>query len=177
MTNVYLFNAAEKEREKAAAYLKANGFRVCLPSVSGEADGVAALFLKKEEETRFAEKLCQAGLGVVVLAEKKTAAAAEQKLAGTGVLVLARPVSGATLAAALKLAAAVGERLRTLDEENGRLRRTISDLKLIDRAKCALIQYLGMSEKTAHRFIEKQAMDRRIPRRDVALEILKAYES
>ena len=61
--------------------------------------------------------------------------------------------------------------------ENSRLKETIGDLKLIDRAKCALIQYLNMTEADAHRFIEKSAMNRRVSRREIALEILKTYES
>ena len=48
---------------------------------------------------------------------------------------------------------------------------------MVDRAKCALIQYLHMSEPDAHRYIEKQAMDLRITRQEVAEEILKTYES
>ena len=67
--------------------------------------------------------------------------------------------------------------MRALVDENERLKATIGELKLIDRAKCALVGYLGMTEKDAHRFLEKQAMDRRLPRREVALEILKAYET
>ena len=79
--------------------------------------------------------------------------------------------------AALACAAKVHERLRAVRSENDRLKSTIGDLKLVDRAKCALIQYLNMTEADAHRFIEKQAMNRRLSRREIALEILKAYES
>lgn len=70
----------------------------------------------------------------------------------------------------------MSERLRAVRRENERLRCTIDDLKLVDRAKCALIQYLNMTEADAHRFIEKQAMNKRVSKRDVALEILKTYE-
>ena len=61
-------------------------------------------------------------------------------------------------------------------EENKKLKNKIRDIKLIDRAKLTLIQYLNMSEEESHRYIEKQAMDRRITKVEVAKNILKIYE-
>ena len=40
-----------------------------------------------------------------------------------------------------------------------------------------LIEYLKLTEPQAHRYIEKQAMDLGLTRRQVALNILKTYES
>ena len=34
----------------------------------------------------------------------------------------------------------------------------------------------GMSEEEAHKYLERQAMDRRMPRADVAREVLDQYE-
>ena len=48
---------------------------------------------------------------------------------------------------------------------------------MVDRAKCILIQYLNMTEPQAHRYIEKQAMDLRVSRREIAQGILQTYES
>ena len=38
-------------------------------------------------------------------------------------------------------------------------------------------QYLNMSEAEAHRYIEKQAMDMRMTKKQVAESILKTYEN
>ena len=65
---------------------------------------------------------------------------------------------------------------KRLMEENKKLKNKIRDIKLIDRAKLTLIQYLNMSEEESHRYIEKQAMDRRITKVEVAKNILKIYE-
>ena len=54
--------------------------------------------------------------------------------------------------------------------------RKIDEIRLVDRAKCALIQYLSMTEAQAHRYIEKQAMDRRTTRGRVAQSIIEIYE-
>ena len=50
------------------------------------------------------------------------------------------------------------------------------EIRLVDRAKCILIQYLDMTEKEAHRHIEKLAMDKRKTRREIAESILRSYE-
>ena len=61
-------------------------------------------------------------------------------------------------------------------EENRRLREKIEELRIVERAKCVLIEHLSFSEEQAHRYIEKQAMDRRMTRRSVAEGILNTYE-
>lgn len=67
-------------------------------------------------------------------------------------------------------------RFEFIINENDKLRKKINDIKLIDRAKLTLIQYLNMSEDEAHKYIEKQAMDLRITKLEVAKNILKIYE-
>ena len=66
--------------------------------------------------------------------------------------------------------------MRRLCDENSKLTQKIEDVRIIDRAKCLLISYLKVNEQEAHRYIEKQAMDMRITRREVAEGILKTYE-
>ena len=136
---------------------------------AADADAVLLLPPLSEEAVQSAvEELSKRGAAVLCVGV--------QPPEGTGALHLQSPVSPAVLLQTLALALEMRARLRALEGENERLKAALSDFKLIDRAKCALIQYLGMTEKDAHRFIEKQAMDRRVPRREVALDILKAYE-
>ena len=61
--------------------------------------------------------------------------------------------------------------------ENKKLLQKIEDIRIIDRAKCLLISYLNMSEPEAHKYIERQAMDMRITKRQVAEGIIKTYEN
>jgi len=98
------------------------------------------------------------------------------KLEEFGVMALPRPLTRAFFWNALKLAGAASARLRTLQSENARLSQRIEDIRLADRAKCALMEYLKMSEADAHRYIEKQAMDLRRTKRQVAESILKTYD-
>ena len=60
---------------------------------------------------------------------------------------------------------------------NWKMQQKLKDIRIVDKAKCLLIQYEGMTEEDAHRRIEKQAMDRRLPKREIAEEILASYSS
>lgn len=94
-----------------------------------------------------------------------------------GVITIAKPIGKALLWNALKLAFATHERIKAIKRENKKLIQKIEDIRIVDRAKCILISHLSLTEPEAHRYIEKQAMDMRQPRRKVAEEILKIYEN
>ncbi|NLM12807.1 MAG: ANTAR domain-containing protein [Epulopiscium sp.] len=98
------------------------------------------------------------------------------KVENYGVFVISKPVNRQVFWSALKLMTASYNRMRGLKNENEQLQKRIEDIRLVDRAKCVLIEYLKMTEAEAHRFIEKQAMDMRITKREVAERILKTYE-
>ena len=63
-----------------------------------------------------------------------------------------------------------------LRTENAKLLDKIAQLRLVDRAKCYLIEKKGYTETDAHRLIEKRAMDTRRSRVEIAQEILDSYE-
>lgn len=92
-------------------------------------------------------------------------------------MVLPKPISRQFFCQSLKLVAAARRRMLGLKNENTRLQKKIDDIRLVDRAKCVLIQYANFTEQQAHRYIEKKAMDQRVSRREVAEDILRTYES
>ncbi|MGN0172534.1 MAG: ANTAR domain-containing response regulator [Acutalibacteraceae bacterium] len=100
-----------------------------------------------------------------------------EKAEQNGVLVLEKPLSRQLFLQTVRIGVATRQRLLWLKNENHSLQNKIEEIRLIDRAKCTLIQYLGLSEPQAHRYIEKQAMDRRTGRLEVAKGILKTYET
>ena len=94
-----------------------------------------------------------------------------------GVLTVSKPINRTLFWVAIKFAKSAGAQLRSVREENNKLKQKIEDIRIIDRAKCILISYLNMSEQEAHRYIEKQAMDMRSTKRTIAEGILKTYEN
>lgn len=111
---------------------------------------------------------------LLVCSELADAAAGAEK---AGALVLEKPLSRGTFEQAVRLAEATRRRMLGLKNENRLLQNKIEEIRLVDRAKCALIQVLRLTEPQAHRYIERQAMDRRISRREVAEGILRTYEN
>ncbi len=94
-----------------------------------------------------------------------------------GVITIAKPISKPLFWNALKMASVMHKRVKAIQSENKKLIQKIEDIRIIDRAKCILISHLSITEPEAHRYIEKQAMDMRLSRRNVAEELLKIYEN
>ena len=110
--------------------------------------------------------------GVILLTKTATADQIADKLQDFGVLVLGKPFTGAQFRQAVQLAASNYKRLAVLRAENAKLLDKIAQLRLVDRAKCYLIEKKHYTETEAHRLIEKMAMDTRRPRGEIAQEIL-----
>lgn len=115
-------------------------------------------------------------LQIMMIVRSELADEVSAKVEDYGVFVVAKPVNRQIFWNALKLMAASHKRMLGLQNENVQLQKKIEDIRYVDRAKCMLIEYLKMTEAEAHRFIEKQAMDMRITKREVAASILKNYE-
>lgn len=115
--------------------------------------------------------------GVILLTKNGTAEQLADTLQSCGVLVLGKPFTAMQFRQAVQMAASCYHRMESLRAENARLADKIAQLRLVDRAKCYLIARRGMSEADAHRLIEKQAMDTRRSRGEVAQEILEEEAS
>lgn len=113
---------------------------------------------------------------LIIITKGELAEEVQNKIKFTGAFVLGRPTSKAVLLQAVKFAEIAGENVKRLTEENRRLERRIEDIKITDRAKACLMQYLKLTEEQAHRHIQKQAMDLRITQRQAAENILLMYE-
>lgn len=99
-----------------------------------------------------------------------------KKLNPYGILILSKPITERLFVQTLNIAVSIYAKIKSIRNETDTLRTKIDDMKIIDRAKLILMQYIGMPENQAHRYIEKQAMDLRITKREAAENILKTYE-
>lgn len=93
----------------------------------------------------------------------------------SGIITLGRPISKGLFRSALLMSDAVVVRMLRAQERIAKLEKQLRETKQIVRAKCLLIEKKGVSEEEAHKFIEKQAMDQRIGRIEVAEEIIDFY--
>lgn len=114
---------------------------------------------------------------LIILTKSELAEEIQGRMKFTGAFVIGRPCSKSALQQAIRFAGIAGENLKRLNEEKHRLERKIDDIKIIDRAKACLMQYLNLTEEQAHRHLQKQAMDLRKTQREVAEDILKTYDN
>lgn len=125
---------------------------------------------------RLAIDLCgKSDAGVLLLVRGECFSDISARAAEFGVMTLEKPVSAQLLTQILRLLCATRERLRKMGERQASVEEKIAEIRLVNRAKWALIQHQGMTEADAHRHIEKQAMDLRLSKREVAEGILKTY--
>ena len=115
-------------------------------------------------------------IGVILVVKNDIEPEILQETEKLGIYIVFKPILKPLLFGTLKMIAATKKRMEELQTENAKLKVKIEEMKIIDRAKFALIQYLNMTEPVAHRYIEKQAINMRMTRKQVSIEILKTYE-
>lgn len=114
--------------------------------------------------------------GVLLILRSEQAEKIGARMEQFGVAVLEKPLSRDLFFSSARLGMTMKSRLDRLLAENHELEVRMEETKLVGRAKCVLIEHLNMTEAQAHHYIEKQAMDLRTSRFEVARGILSAYE-
>ncbi|MCI8526291.1 MAG: ANTAR domain-containing protein [Oscillospiraceae bacterium] len=132
--------------------------------------------LPDDPGTRFAADLCaRQGTAALLLVRTELYAETRAQVTPHGVFTLPKPTTRQTLALALSWMAAARERLRRLEKKTLSIEEKMEEIRLVNRAKWLLVSELSMTEPDAHRYMEKQAMDLCVPKRQVAENILKTY--
>ncbi|MDR0916037.1 MAG: ANTAR domain-containing protein [Oscillospiraceae bacterium] len=179
--------------EKSAAALRETLMRENVPRIAscgsvGEARRALATSdydlvivnspLPDESGIEFAQRLSEKQSGqIMLLVREEIFTETTHNLAEYGIITLSKPLQRAAFWNALMLCRATHRRFRMLQRENTKLQQKIEDIRVVDRAKLILISHLSMSEPEAHKYIERQAMDRRMTRREIADGILRTYEN
>ena len=127
--------------------------------------------------TRLALYICEnSGAGVLLLVKAEHYPDINGRVSPFGVLVLPKPASSQTVSQSLQLLCGTRERLRRMEQKTASIEEKMEEIRIITRAKLLLMEQLKMTEKEAHRYIEKQAMDRCVTRRKIAESILAIYQ-
>ena len=112
---------------------------------------------------------------VLLMVRAELQAEIYDKVAEHGVFVLPKPTSKPTMAIALSWLSSAREKLRKTEKKTLSIEEKMEEIRIVNRAKWILIRELKLDEPEAHRYIEKQAMDRCISKRIVTEEIIKTY--
>lgn len=115
--------------------------------------------------------------GIILLVKAEYADQIQEKVEESGVFVVSKPINRVLMFSALKFVNASHKKILAIRQREQQLNKRLEDMKTVDRAKCCLIQYLNMSEDEAHHHIERQAMNLRKTKREIAQDIIKTYEA
>mgnify|MGYP000120218184 FL=1 len=127
--------------------------------------------------TRLALNICDnSGAGVLLLVKAEHYPDINGRISPFGVLVLPKPATSQAVSQSLQLLCGTRERLRRMEQKTASIEEKMEEIRIINRAKLLLMEQLKMTEKEAHRFIEKQAMDRCVTRITIAQSILSTYK-
>ena len=112
---------------------------------------------------------------VLILVKSDIQAGIFDKVVPYGVFTLPKPTSKATLTQAFQWMISARERLRRSEKKTSSIEEKMKEIRTVNHAKWILISELKMNEEEAHKYIEKQAMDNCISRKDIAEQIIKNY--
>lgn len=121
---------------------------------------------------QLAESTCS---GVMLIAKTDISEIVAAKTEDLGVVTIAKPIDRTMFHHSLKLLSSMRDKFAALENENKKLKQKLDEVKLVQRAKRMLMECLKMSESQAHRYIEKQAMDMRVTKYEVANSIIRTY--
>lgn len=120
--------------------------------------------------------LAERSTGVLLLVKNELYDQVCYKVEDSGVLTMGKPMTRQGFYSAVKLLSAMTARLSKMEKANRTLQEKMADIRVVNRAKWLLIEHHHMKEQDAHYFIEKQAMDTRMSRREVAENIIRTYD-
>ena len=132
--------------------------------------------MRDEFGTQLALNLARDNVGVLLLVPGESFDGVRDQVEDEGVMAMAKPLTRQTLEMGLHMITALRGKLLQMDRRNRALQEKMTDIRTINRAKWLLIECLRMTEAEAHRYIEKQAMDLRISKREAAENIIKTYK-
>ena len=185
--SVLVVSAAEKFNTVISELLLESGYRQITyeSSVTSAQRAFAERFydfviinspLPDDVGTRFAIDLCTSGSTVaLIVVRAENIEEINEKVSRHGVFAIQKPMSRPVVEMALNWMASSRERLRKTEKKTLSIEEKMEEIRLVNRAKWLLINELKMDEPTAHRYIEKQAMDRCVTRRELAEEIIRTY--
>jgi response regulator NasT len=132
--------------------------------------------LRDDDGLQLAVSLAERNISVLVLTGRDAYDMVAYKLESCGAFVLPKPLQRGAMVQALHMLKAMRVKLTKLEEKNASLEDKMKEIRMVNRAKWLLIARLSMTEEEAHRYIEKEAMDACVRKREIAEKIISLYD-
>lgn len=91
-----------------------------------------------------------------------------------GIYIVTKPINRKLFLDSVSFMLCTRRKLKKLIQKNAELTKALEDIKAVSQAKCLLIANGRLGEAEAHRYIEKQAMDQQLTKRQIAEKIIAA---
>lgn len=122
-----------------------------------------------------AKQASKTAAGVLFVTTQERYEDAVSHLRGSGVCVFSTAMGRRLFHQSLEMLEAVHIRLSRQVPQEQMLKDKLKEIRLVSRAKCLLIQYEHMTEEEAHRKIEREAMNQRRTKMEIAEDVLHTY--
>lgn len=127
-------------------------------------------------ETDFALNVSDSYSTILLLVPNEHFDEISYRVEGYGILTITKPFEPFYFYNMMKIAIAVQYKVQVLSSQTTKLKVKMEEIKQVNRAKMLLMQNMSMTEQEAHRYIEKEAMDRGMKKISIADEIIQRYE-
>ena len=109
---------------------------------------------------------------VMLVAPEEISGFVMENAADHGILVIRKPAPAGQIDKAIRFLSAMQSKIARLKQKTRKVEEKLEENRAVNRAKLLLIEKKGFTEETAHKFIGKQAMNRRVSRKRVAQRII-----
>jgi len=114
---------------------------------------------------------------VMLIAPEEISGFVMENAADHGILVIRKPAPAGQIDKAIRFLSAVQNKIARLKQETRKAEEKLEESRAVNRAKLLLVEKKGFTEESAHKFIGKQAMNRRVSRKRIAQRIIEDLDS
>lgn len=133
--------------------------------------------LEEENGSKLAVDICTGKNScALVFVPREQYLSMSEEIRQFGVFTLPKPTSAQMASQAIDWMCATRERLARYEKTVSTVKQKMEEIRTVNHAKWILIDVLKMTEEDAHRYIEKQAMDRCVSRMEIAKNIIATYK-
>ena len=97
------------------------------------------------------------------------------KVSEHGIFTLPKPMSKQSMDTALRWLLTAKNKLNRIEKKSTKIEDKMEEIRLVNKAKWLLISNEGLLEPEAHHYLEKEAMNRCISKKDLSKEIIEKY--
>lgn len=129
------------------------------------------------EGTDFATDISSSSSTILLLCPNHHFEQVSYKVESYGIITVPTPFDQFYFYNMIKVAIAVQYKVMVLSSQTTKLKEKMEEIRTVNRAKMLLMQNLNMTEQEAHRYIEKESMDRGLKKTALSEQIIITYSN